>query len=347
MQSAPDMEERGPGELSDSRDALDDLPELRARLERDGYLFLRGLLPRRVLEPLRDELAGVLARAGLVRPGGDRLEPVPGKSCADGDPDYLAVYGRLFTCERFHAIGHCAELRGFFDALLDGPTFPHPRPIARIVFPGDERNTTPQHQDFFYTQGTARAYTAWITLVPCSRSLGGLEIARGSHRIGFRDVRPASVFGGVEVDADFPESAWLGADYEVGDVLVFSALTVHRAAPNRSDRVRLSVDVRTQRTSEPVCWTTLDVRAAGTTWPRVYAGWASREHQYYWRTLPLTVVDVDPGPANRRDARALELAARGEARARACLERIAIRHPDPSLRARAESLMHALDGRSP
>ena len=46
--------------------------------------------------------------------------------------------------------------------------------------------------------------------------------------------------------ADGPDDApWHGADLEVGDVLLFSSFTVHRALPNTTaDRLRISVDYR-------------------------------------------------------------------------------------------------------
>jgi hypothetical protein len=55
-------------------------------------------------------------------------------------------------------------------------------------------------------------------------------------------VRAGGPVVGLEVPADAP---WLSADLWPGDVLLFSALTVHCALPNRTaDRLRVSVDYR-------------------------------------------------------------------------------------------------------
>ena len=47
---------------------------------------------------------------------------------------------------------------------------------------------------------------------------------------------------------------WLTADYRPGDLLVFHSLMIHRALPNTSDRIRLSLDTRYQPLSEPRTW---------------------------------------------------------------------------------------------
>ena len=45
---------------------------------------------------------------------------------------------------------------------------------------------------------------------------------------------------------------WLSADYDLGDVVIFSMYTMHGSADNQSDRIRISSDSRYQLASEPV-----------------------------------------------------------------------------------------------
>jgi hypothetical protein len=93
-------------------------------------------------------------------------------------------------------------------------------------------------------------FTTWIALMDIPRELGGLAVLRGSHT-----YVPA---GGVEVENaeellvrdDDPN--WVTTDYGSGDVLIFHCYTVHKGMPNKSDRVRLSVDNRWQTTDHPV-----------------------------------------------------------------------------------------------
>ncbi|HAN28662.1 MAG TPA: hypothetical protein DCP75_13240, partial [Haliea salexigens] len=45
---------------------LPDAPALRAQMEQDGYLFLRGLLPPDVLHAVREDVTGVLQAIGWI-----------------------------------------------------------------------------------------------------------------------------------------------------------------------------------------------------------------------------------------------------------------------------------------
>jgi hypothetical protein len=47
------------------------------------------------------------------------------------------------------------------------------------------------------------------------------------------------------------KTRWLTAEYEMGDVLVFTMFTMHAASDNHTNRVRLSTDTRYQLASEP------------------------------------------------------------------------------------------------
>jgi ectoine hydroxylase-related dioxygenase (phytanoyl-CoA dioxygenase family) len=63
------------------------------------------------------------------------------------------------------------------------------------------------------------------------------------------------VHGGGVVGTDVPENvAWATSDLAAGDVVLFSALTVHRALDNvTSDRLRVSVDFRYRPASGETC----------------------------------------------------------------------------------------------
>ncbi len=51
----------------DSTDIVDERPELLRRIQRDGYLFIRGLLPNDELERLRMQLLEIALEAGWVK----------------------------------------------------------------------------------------------------------------------------------------------------------------------------------------------------------------------------------------------------------------------------------------
>ena len=92
----------------------------------------------------------------------------------------------------------------------------------------------------------------WLPLGDCPAEMGGLAIARGSHRDGVRDFTVSNGAGAMEV-IDPLEGSWVAGPLEAGDVLIFHSLTVHKGLPNRTDRLRISLDNRYQRASEPIC----------------------------------------------------------------------------------------------
>jgi ectoine hydroxylase-related dioxygenase (phytanoyl-CoA dioxygenase family) len=73
-----------------------------------------------------------------------------------------------------------------------------------------------------------------------------------------------------------------------GDLLLFNSLTVHEAAPNTSNQMRISLDCRFQSYQRPIHPGALVFAGSGRrSWEKTYANWASDELKYYWRQLPL------------------------------------------------------------
>ena len=71
-----------------------------------------------------------------------------------------------------------------------------------------------------------------------------------------------------------------------GDVLIFHSMLVHKGVPNRSDRLRMSMDVRFQRVDAPFNFDNAQTDGQPLSWEDVYAGWESDALKYYWKRLP-------------------------------------------------------------
>jgi len=75
-----------------------------------------------------------------------------------------------------------------------------------------------------------------------------------------------------------------------GDVLIFHSLTVHAAAPNLSDRLRLSLDCRFQDARRVLNPSNLVFAGeSGKSWEKTYAGWNSDDLKFYWKGIPLNL----------------------------------------------------------
>ncbi len=329
----------------DSTPVQSDANELRCRLERDGYLALRQIIPAAVLEDLRLKLLAIARDGGWVRkdaPLADGIADLDG-FCLEPEPRYMDVYHRMYRLPEFHAVQHHPNLLGVFERMFHEPILPHPRIIGRSIFPRRVEYTTPPHQDFVPIQGTTETFTAWVPLSDITPDLGGLQLCVGSHRGGVYDFRPALGASGMEI-VNMPTDDWVGGSMQQGDVLIFHSLTVHKGLPNTSDRIRMSLDTRFQRAREPIAPDSLEPHGKELlTWPEIYADWPSTDLQYYWRKWDLQVKPYDNQYIDRRDALAFEMAEAKDPQARSTLQRIIARDPDPAKRSRASSLLAQLD----
>lgn len=236
------------GDLPDAASLLDDPPRLRATLAADGVLLLCGLLPAPAVLAARACAIATMRAAGWLA-SEEPLVAHPDLPL-EGDPRHREPYRRLIHHPDFAGLARTPALLAAMRALLGGEALLHRRVIGRLAPP--HQPPTAPHQDYQYIRGSQGTLTAWIPLGDCPRGLGGLAALPGSHRRGFLHHVRAAGAGGLGLPATLGESGWRSADYRCGDVLVFPALTIHAALPNRAGLIRLSADFRYQRPDEPI-----------------------------------------------------------------------------------------------
>ncbi len=328
----------------DSTDVVNDALELRERAERDGYLFIRGLIPMEVLESLRTQFLEIARNAGWVKkdtPLEDAIADLNG-FCVEPEPKYMGVYHQMYKLPEFHALQHHPNIVGVIEAILGEPVMPHARIIGRTIFPQREVFTTPPHQDFIPIQGTADTYTAWVPLCDIPPELGGLQIASGSHRQGVYEFRPAMGAGGIAVTNPL-EGTWVNSPFKQGDVLIFHSMAVHKGVSNSSDRLRMSIDARYQKISDPIAPGSLQPHSQPHTWEEVYSDWPAGGLQYYWKKWNMTVKEYDNSYHDKRDRLGIEMAEKGDKRSLSVLQRIVARDTDPAKRQQAADLLERLE----
>lgn len=329
----------------DATPLRDDPAALRARMQQDGYLFLRGLLPPEAVANVQRQVGALAQQAGWLHAGTpvEEARANPAGFCVDPEPRYLETLRRINHLEDYHALKHHPALITFLETLLGGPILAHPRVLCRNIFPAREEFTTKAHQDFPNVQGTEEVYTAWIPLIDIPMNAGPLQVAAGTHVEGVYDFNIAAGAGGIEI-TDPLDGRWHASPFQQGDVLFFHSMTVHKGVPNRSDRLRMSMDVRYQLVSEPFNPDNANPDAQPLAWDSIYSGWTNDSLKYYWRTLPLTLREFDRQWFDKRDTLAFTLGEAGDPRARSVLQRIVARDPNPTQRARAQALLDTLPG---
>jgi hypothetical protein len=334
-----------PRPFLDSTDLLMDGGALAHRMERDGYLFIRGLLLREEIMSLRRQFLELADRGGWI----DRRHPLEAgiadlsKACKDPEPRYIETFRPMWKLEALHRLKHHPNVVALYERMFGEPVLVHPMLVARNIFPqtGTFDFTTGSHQDRIHV-GTGRSYATWISLGDCPMTKGGLTVAAGSHTQGVRDFALAATAGGLEV-VDPLDGSWVSSDFKAGDAVLFSDLTVHKALPNRSAELRQSFDARYQRLSDPIADLNCDTYASLFQWDEVYADWKNDDLKYYWIKQGAKVVPYDRQYYDRRDVLAFDLAEKGDRLARDTLLRIVQRDPDAAKRERAAALLSRLD----
>lgn len=331
--------------FTDSTAIMHDGDALRARMAEDGYLFVRGLVPRDDIMAVRRQLLEQASAGGWLRAGTATEAGIaePAAACKDPEPGYLKVFRPMWMNEDLHRLKRHPATMALFERVFGEAVLAHPMFVLRNIFPArdDFDFTTRPHQDRIHIGG-ATSYACWMPLGDCPMQKGALTVVPGSHKDGVLDFRIGTGAGGMETDGDF-DGRWVGNDFAAGDALIFCDTMVHEALPNRSDELRQSFDCRYQPASQPISDLSLKTYADMFTWDEVYAGWRHTAEQYYWRTQNPTVVPFDTRYYEERDQIAFAMADRGEMAARDTLLRIVQRDTDPNKRARAQALVERLD----
>lgn len=181
----------------------------RQKFQEDGYLFIKGLLPRQDVLKAREEYFKLLAPSGVLKPG---TNPVEGIFDTTKDKLDFPGIGAGFADSNGRPTGpHPQVASRFVDLALQAHTEPwyneefckHPalrEYISRLTGWGDStvgvrrtllRNNTPgnkaigvHYDQIFLRHGEDTSVTAWVPMGDVSRQGGGLIYLEKGHLLG-------------------------------------------------------------------------------------------------------------------------------------------------------------------
>lgn len=229
-----------------------------------GYHVFRGMLPDEVLREAREALAGLVERHA-------RDLAVQGLNTTTFEDEtfdtrfwrvyenHLGLAPKSFRRELhleglFHLFFH-PPLLDRAEEILGPEIRLYPNYTARPKLPEWAGTEVLWHQDGGYTSpeaGRLRMVNVWAALAPCRVEHGCMEFVPGTHRLGvvpheqrehYLEIAPDVL--AQHVSAAFP------IETDPGDVVVFDNLLFHRGLPNRSNRIRWSLDWRYQDATQP------------------------------------------------------------------------------------------------
>jgi ectoine hydroxylase-related dioxygenase (phytanoyl-CoA dioxygenase family) len=240
---------------------MNDREALIARLQRDGYLFLKKVInPQRVWE-FRRYYFSKFVNTGLVAEGSDPREGIAGTGEVDTQLVNAILFNQIVPGEEYNAFCTCPEIVNFYEWFLGGELHLHRRKLIRHL-KVSQTGATGAHYDLVYLRGgTDRLYTSWIPLGDCPVESGGLIYLENSHHYFAELDRKATKKNVAEwLTKDLPSlaeklnSRWLLADYAAGDMVVHTPYTVHASLDNQNSQgiMRLSTDIRYQLKRDPI-----------------------------------------------------------------------------------------------
>ncbi len=249
----------------DSTKHLGDGARLRDTLHEEGYLFLRRLVDPQQIATVKQDIMRILREHHIIEDDGAD-DPMWSGGPHPTEGEYMAFYDKIARMDSFVQLAESPEIVELMEGIFDGPVQVWTQRLIRVMYP-DPDAPAPiglgAHQDGNFRFGyQSQSFNAcWMPLMEINQELGGLAVSPGSHIRGELDhgggsvassakgVKEKKVFG---LDAE--SRSWVTSDFEPGDAVIFTSLTVHRGILNRSDRIRLSCDFRYQRVDDSASW---------------------------------------------------------------------------------------------
>ncbi|HAO47830.1 MAG TPA: phytanoyl-CoA dioxygenase [Runella sp.] len=104
------------------------------------------------------------------------------------------------------------------------------------------------HQDWRTGQGSLDSTVIWFPMVDAGADLGALQVIPRSHTWGLLESSTSGYQGGIT--AQLNDEDFVQTEFQVGDLLIFSAFLVHQSGNNITNNIRWSVQLRYNNLAE-------------------------------------------------------------------------------------------------
>ncbi len=234
-------------EMADSSALLNDVAALRERLYDDGFLLIRGLLDRAVVQKARAAVLAVLSKDwdAVDKSASGGLEAgVASKKARD---IVLTGYTPATHHKDMTALVEGPRIADFFRSLFGAAPATYHRKWIRVKARGEY---TGEHSDYVrFAAARLNLFTCWVPLGDYTPRDGTLAICEGSHMLAsYPNAANGDAKGASELPCGFHsfrrKAVWKTASFKMGDALIFNIKAVHASTVNETDRLRLSVDTR-------------------------------------------------------------------------------------------------------
>ena len=251
--------------------------DLKSALEKDGYLFLRNIIDKKIIGNARHDIFKKLNEVDeLSNPFNEGI--ASGRSIRDKlFNDRGQFWENISSTQSLRTVTNGKVLENIFTRIFEAPSIGFDFIFLRAVAGG---KFTHMHCDAgFFTRKTQKVLTCWLVFTEVTLDRGPLFIIEGSHQ--FREIQEK--YNGFDVDIHKNKKATidihpvefakkrntkiLTAEFKPGDALIFGMYTVHGTFENhaKDNKIRLTCDIRFQPKNEPKDPRYFGVKPGGTT----------------------------------------------------------------------------------
>jgi hypothetical protein len=244
----------------DSRDGVCFSREDLIRFHADGAVCLRGFLPDDALHRVSGDLESLIQLIEEDHGLDCGPRPEPSRQIAwlsrrllsldkavPGSQD--TIHDAMSRSASLHHVASSSRTLTAVKALLSPVVSIHPRLILLMAMPENEWHLPLWHQDWYYNEGPYDTLTLYVPMQRTTAQNGSLRIALGEHH---RGVLPHGNFDhGHKTKWHTIDPAVVptfrrvvDTELDAGDALLFNSLAPHSARLNRSDSVRLVINLR-------------------------------------------------------------------------------------------------------
>lgn len=233
---------------------------LAEQFRQDGFLLIRNFLDKSVVENIYREAREIFAV---------QIKHVTGRTVDIDDRDafenaMFEFFQKDFTAFRNTGVTvqHSLSLHQFAVSekivdLLKEVGIEQPvigaRPAMQfnsrfLSKDGSKHWKLDAHQDWRTGQGSLDSTVIWFPMVEAGADLGALQVIPRSHTWGLLESSTSGYQGGIT--AQLNDEDFVQTEFQVGDLLIFSAFLVHQSGNNITNNIRWSVQLRYNNLAE-------------------------------------------------------------------------------------------------
>lgn len=231
------------------------------QFRQEGFLLLRNFLDKSVVENIYREAREIFATQIKHVTGRtvdiDNRDEFENAMFEFFEKDFNAFRNTGLTVQHslsLHQLGVSAKIISLLKEIGIEQPVVGARPAMQfnsrfLSKDGSKHWKLDAHQDWRTGQGSLDSTVIWFPLVDAGADLGALQVIPQSHKIGLLASSTSGYQGGITDQLNSED--FVQTEFQVGDLLIFSAFLVHQSGNNITKNIRWSVQLRYNNLSEP------------------------------------------------------------------------------------------------